>query len=80
MEEPTLTCTDGNGWRQLRRALGLNQQQFWNRIGITQPGGCRYEKGRNMPKHVLYLVNIAYGPDMQAEGMVAWLRRLSRTM
>lgn len=38
--------------REIRRKLGLNQQQFWSKIGVTQSGGSRYESGRNMPRPV----------------------------
>ena len=30
----------------IRQKLGLNQQQFWARLGVTQSGGSRYENGR----------------------------------
>ena len=35
--------------RDIRKKLGLNQMDFWSRIGVTQSGGSRYESGRNMP-------------------------------
>ncbi len=38
--------------REIRRKLGMNQQQFWSTLGVTQSGGSRYESGRNMPKPV----------------------------
>ena len=38
--------------REIRRRLGLNQEQFWTQIGVTQSGGSRYESGREMPKPV----------------------------
>jgi DNA-binding XRE family transcriptional regulator len=38
--------------REIRHKLGLNQQQFWSTLGVTQSGGSRYESGRNMPKPV----------------------------
>lgn len=44
----------------LRKSLGLNQGQFWGRIGVTQSGGSRYETGRKLPKPVRMLVEIAY--------------------
>lgn len=46
--------------REIRRKLGLNQQQFWSRIGVTQSGGSRYESGRNMPKPVRELLRIVH--------------------
>lgn len=46
--------------REIRRKLGLNQQQFWSKIGVTQSGGSRYESGRNMPKPVRELLRIVH--------------------
>lgn len=39
-----------------RKAKGLNQSQFWNRFGVTQSGGSRYESGRSLPRPVAVLV------------------------
>ena len=36
--------------REIRRKMGMNQQQFWAKLGVTQSGGSRYESGRNMPR------------------------------
>ncbi len=44
----------------IRRRLGLNQQQFWPMIGVTQSGGSRYESGRRMPKPVRELLRIVH--------------------
>jgi transcriptional regulator with XRE-family HTH domain len=46
--------------REIRRRLGLNQQEFWSRIGVTQSGGSRYESGRNMPKPVRELLRLVH--------------------
>lgn len=46
--------------REIRRRLGLNQQQFWSRIGVTQSGGSRYESGRNMPRPVQQLLRLVH--------------------
>jgi transcriptional regulator with XRE-family HTH domain len=46
--------------RDIRRKLGLNQQEFWTRIGVTQSGGSRYESGRNMPKPVRELLRLVH--------------------
>lgn len=46
--------------REIRRKLGLNQQQFWSKIGVTQSGGSRYESGRNMPRPVLQLLRLVH--------------------
>ena len=46
--------------RDIRRKLGLNQQQFWSKIGVTQSGGSRYESGRNMPRPVRELLRLVH--------------------
>ena len=46
--------------REIRRKLGLNQQQFWSKIGVTQSGGSRYESGRNMPRPVRELLRLVH--------------------
>ena len=46
--------------REIRRRLGLNQQQFWSTLGVTQSGGSRYESGRNMPKPVRELLRLVH--------------------
>jgi transcriptional regulator with XRE-family HTH domain len=46
--------------REIRLRLGLNQQEFWGRIGVTQSGGSRYESGRAMPKPVQELLRIVH--------------------
>ncbi len=51
---------DKNEPREIRRKLGLNQQQFWSKIGVTQSGGSRYESGRNMPRPVRELLRLVH--------------------
>ena len=46
--------------RDIRKKLGLNQQEFWSQIGVTQSGGSRYESGRNMPKPVRELLRLVH--------------------
>jgi transcriptional regulator with XRE-family HTH domain len=46
--------------REIRRKLGLNQQEFWSLIGFTHSGGSRYESGRNMPKPVRELLRLVH--------------------
>lgn len=46
--------------RGIRRRLGLNQHEFWSRIGVTQSGGSRYESGRAMPKPVRELLRLVH--------------------
>ena len=46
--------------REIRARLGLNQDQFWTQIGVTQSGGSRYESGREMPKPVRELLRLVH--------------------
>lgn len=46
--------------REIRHRLGLNQQEFWGMIGVTQSGGSRYESGRSMPKPVQQLLRLVH--------------------
>jgi predicted transcriptional regulator len=46
--------------RNIRHRLGLNQQEFWSRVGVTQSGGSRYETGRAMPKPVRELLRLVH--------------------
>ncbi len=46
--------------RSIRRKLGLNQQEFWSKLGVTQSGGSRYESGRNMPRPVQHLLRLVH--------------------
>ncbi len=46
--------------REIRQRLGLNQQAFWTRVGVTQSGGSRYESGRSMPKPVRELLRLVH--------------------
>ncbi|PKO83939.1 MAG: transcriptional regulator [Betaproteobacteria bacterium HGW-Betaproteobacteria-11] len=46
--------------REIRRKLGVNQQQFWSQLGVTQSGGSRYESGRNMPRPVQQLLRLVH--------------------
>lgn len=46
--------------RDIRLKLGLNQQDFWSRVGVTQSGGSRYESGRAMPKPVQELLRLVH--------------------
>jgi transcriptional regulator with XRE-family HTH domain len=46
--------------RELRRKMGVNQQEFWSKLGVTQSGGSRYESGRNMPRPVQQLLRLVH--------------------
>jgi len=57
--------------RRLRLKLGLTQQSFWSRLGVTQSAGSRYETDRRLPEPVRKLIELAYG-----DRALAALRRL----
>ena len=62
--------------RKLRQERGLTQAQFWQRIGVTQSGGSRYEtENRDVPDTVLHLVNIAHGDERTSRETVRKLRQ-----
>lgn len=44
--------------KALRAKLGLTQDEFWRALGITQSGGCRYERGdRAIPRYIQVLLH-----------------------
>ena len=53
--------------REIRRKLGMNQQEFWSQIGVTQSGGSRYESGRNMPNAVRELLRLVHIEQIDLE-------------
>ena len=55
-----MKSTDTIDVREIRRKLGLNQSQFWSKIGVTQSGGSRYESGRNIPRPVQALLRLVH--------------------
>ena len=59
----------------MRKKANLNQSEFWFPIGVTQSGGSRYESGRNIPKPVQRLLEIAYGTEKQSAAAVEALRK-----
>lgn len=50
-------------YRQFRRNLNLSQAEFWNKLGVTQSGGSRYESGREVPKPTAMLFELAHGKN-----------------
>lgn len=53
--------------RELRLQLGMTQTDFWDRVGVTQSGGSRYENGSNMPWPVRELVRIVHIENIRIE-------------
>ena len=46
--------------KQIRLRLGLNQQEFWAKIGVSQCSGSRYERGRRMPIPVREMLRVVH--------------------
>jgi len=46
--------------REIRNKLGMNQSEFWSKIGVTQSGGSRYESGRSIPRPVQALLRLVH--------------------
>ncbi|MBS1158549.1 MAG: hypothetical protein H6R15_968 [Proteobacteria bacterium] len=78
IRKPKLVFKTGEQARTLRKQLGMTQTEFWSRISVTQPGGSRYEGGREMPKSVQYLLQIAFGSESQFGELLGWLQRPAR--
>lgn len=58
----------------MRNRRGLNQTDFWRRVGVGQSAGSRYESGRSIPRPVQMLLRIAYGTKAQAAKQLEALR------
>ena len=59
--------TDKIDVREIRRKLGMNQSQFWSKIGVTQSGGPPYESGRNIPRPVQALLRLVHIEQIDIE-------------
>lgn len=50
--------------KAFRKALKLNQSEFWKPLGVGQSLGSRYEHGRRIPNPTRILMTIVYSiPD-----------------
>lgn len=58
----------------MRKKTGLNQSEFWSRVGAGQSAGSRYETGRSIPKATQMLLRLAYGTQAQAARQLEVLR------
>ncbi|MES2160276.1 MAG: hypothetical protein V4476_03880 [Pseudomonadota bacterium] len=53
-----ITPRDTALMRDLRYILGENQTQFWQRFGVSQSCGSRFERGGTIPFPVLMLTRL----------------------
>lgn len=71
---PALRFKSGADLQMYRKKNGMNQSEFWSRVGVTQSGGSRFENGRNIPRPVQILLHITYGAPKDSEKLIDWLR------
>lgn len=72
---PKLVYTNAVQVIALRKQHRLNQSEFWARVAVTQSGGSRYEAGRNIPKTVRLLLQLAYGTPKESNSVLSALRK-----
>ncbi len=60
-------------YAKLRADLGINQTEFWSRVGVTQSGGSRYETGRKPGKPVQMLFALTYGTEKERKAVMKQL-------
>lgn len=72
-----MATTKQPDYKTLRTKLRMNQTEFWNRIGVTQSGGSRYEGGRIAPQPTRIVADLAYGSPAAAIAKLANLRGVS---
>jgi len=56
--------------------VGLSQAEFWERVGVTQSGGSRYEQGRLVKKPIRMLLALAYGSETERRRVVQELEKV----
>lgn len=56
MTNETICNIDLQNITDYRKAMRLNQANFWKLFGCTQSGGCRYELGRELPDAIGFLL------------------------
>lgn len=64
----------GDGLIALRKALRLNQAQFWAAFGVTQSGGSRYETGREFSEVIHALLRLLLLPEPSALKLLETMR------
>ena len=60
MAAPKLIFSSAEEIKAFRQKHGMNQSQFWGRVGVTQSGGSRYESERNIPRPVQALLRLVH--------------------
>lgn len=62
--------------RKLREKTGLNQNEFWSRIGVSQSSGSRLEnENRDLSEPLRRLIIIAYGEPKESRQVIEQIRQ-----
>lgn len=47
--------------QRLRKRMGLNQTEFWEKVGVSQSAGSRYETGATaIPRPIVLLLKLTF--------------------
>jgi hypothetical protein len=66
--------TNSPDTKSVRLLRNETQADYWQRFGVTQSGGSRYESGRGIPKPTAMLMEMFNGGLISSE-MLAKVRR-----
>jgi hypothetical protein len=75
MAAPKLIFSSSEEIKAFRQKHGMNQSQFWGRVGVTQSGGSRYESERNIPRRFSCCCTSPMRPTDRAHRLVEHLRK-----
>lgn len=54
-----------------RKACNMNQAEYWQRFGVTQSGGSRYESGRAVPRPLQILMALYRAGSISDADLIA---------
>ena len=54
-----------------RKAVGFNQRDYWERYGVTQSGGSRYESGCSIPRPLEILLRLHKAGNISDKDLAA---------
>lgn len=64
--------------RQYRKSIDETQVEFWNRFGLTQPGGSRYEGEQQIPAPTAILLALYAKGKIAEEDIVLALEEVKK--
>lgn len=57
--------------RALRKKLGLNQSQFWGKVGLSQSCGSRHESSRESSEPIAKLIELVHVKGIDVDRITA---------